>query len=122
MSDELNGLRVLVVEDEYLLAYDVEETMTSLGAEVVGPFGRVEPALAVARAERLDGAVLDVRLDGDTVFRVAEALLARGVPIILTTGYEEDQLPGYLRGVPRLRKPYDRQALRRLARCAYRRR
>jgi two-component SAPR family response regulator len=108
----LEGRRILIVEDEYLVAMELEQILGSLGAEVVGPFGRLEPALAVMRHEGVDGAVLDVRLDGAMISEVAAPLIGRGVPIVLTTGYERDQLPPELRALPLVRKPFTEQALR----------
>jgi FixJ family two-component response regulator len=70
--------------------------------------------------EPLHGAVLDVRLDGETVQDLAEMLVARGVPVVLTTGYEREQLPQSLQCLPRLRKPFDEKELRSLLEQAYR--
>ena len=84
MQKSLEGRRILVVEDEFLIAMDVEDVLRALGAEVVGPFGRLEPALGAVQREDLDGAVLDVRLDGDTIEPVAAVLVSRGVPVLLT--------------------------------------
>ena len=114
MQRPLQGRRVLLVEDEYLVAMEIEDILVELGAEVVGPFARVEPALSAARREALDGAVLDVRLDGETIDVVAAVLVARGVPVLLTTGYEGEQLPPDLRPLPRLRKPFDERELQRM--------
>ena len=61
MQKSLEGRRILVVEDEFLIAMEVEDILRALGAEVVGPFGRLEPALGAVQNEVLDGAVLDVR-------------------------------------------------------------
>jgi CheY-like chemotaxis protein len=76
----LAGRRILLVEDEFLIAMEVEDVLRDLGAEVVGPFARLEPALGVVHREKLDGAVLDVRLNGDTIEPVAAVLISRGVP------------------------------------------
>src|SRR5690606_16347315 len=91
---------------------EVEDVLRGLGAEAVGAFGRLAPALGAVRQERLDGAVLDARLDGETVEEVAAALISRGVPVLLTTGYESAQLPPDLRHLPRLRKPFGHAELR----------
>ena len=105
MQKSLEGRRILVVEDEFLIAMEVEDILRALGAEVVGPFGRVEPALGAVQKEVLDGAVLDVRLDGETSEQVAADLVSRGVPVLLTTGYEAEQLPPALRHLPRFASP-----------------
>lgn len=120
MEKSLEGRRILVVEDEFLIAMEVEDILRALGAEVVGPFGRLEPALEAVQKEVLDGAVLDVRLGGDTSEQVAAVLVSRDVPVLLTTGYEGEQLPPVLRSLPRLRKPFDERALRDTLEQAYR--
>ena len=120
MQKSLEGRRILVVEDEFLIAMEVEDILRALGAEVVGPFGRLEPALGAVQKEVLDGAVLDVRLDGETSEQVAAELVSRGVPVLLTTGYEGEQLPPDLRHLPRLRKPFDERDLRDMLEQAYR--
>jgi two-component SAPR family response regulator len=120
MQKVLNGLKILVVEDEYLLALDLEDAIAELGGDVVGPFGRLEPALAAARSIKLDGAVLDLRLDGDTVYDLADELIALGVPVILATGSDPKLVPEHLRSLPWLKKPYDRAALRDLIVRIYR--
>jgi two-component system, response regulator PdtaR len=112
VEKSLERRRVLVVEDQYLIAMEVEDVLLELGAEVVGPFAQLEPALRAAHEEELHGAVLDVRLDGETTEPVAHLLVARGVPVLLATGYDDEQLPPDLRNLPRLRKPFDTRELR----------
>jgi DNA-binding response OmpR family regulator len=106
MTQPLAGLRILVVEDEYLIAAELEEAMTKLGAEVVGPVGRLEPALELARGNPLDGAILDVKLAAETSSSIAQELMARGVPVVLCSGYEPEQMPESLRHLPTIRKPF----------------
>jgi DNA-binding response OmpR family regulator len=73
---------------------------------VVGPVSTLDAALAVAKAEPLDAAVLDVNLSGQSVAAAAELLQARGIPVLFTTGYQNlDSLPPALRHLPRLQKP-----------------
>ena len=120
MQKSLEGRRILVVEDEFLIAMEVEDVLRGLDAEVVGPFGRLAPALGAVQREALDGAVLDVRIGGETIEPVAAVLVSRGVPVLLTTGYEGDQLPPDLRHLPRLRKPFDERDLREMLEQAYR--
>src|SRR4051794_18564375 len=88
--DALRGRRLLVVEDEYLIAASLARELEGRGAEVVGPAGSVRDALALVEAEgdRLDGAVLDINLRDERVYPVADALVARGVPFIFLTGYD----------------------------------
>lgn len=87
------GRRVLVVEDEVLIAITLEDMLDAAGYTVVGPFGRVAEALRVAQAETIDAALLDVNVAGEKVFPVAFALEKRGVPFLLLTGYGQSALP-----------------------------
>lgn len=88
-STSLRGLRLLVVEDEAMVAMLVEDMLTDLGCVVAGVAGTVANGLAVVGAGdvTLDGAVLDVNIGGEKVFPVADALAARGVPFLFATGY-----------------------------------
>lgn len=119
MATEKTAQRVLIVEDEFLIALHVEDVMTGLGFEVVGPIPTLEQALDIARSEPLDGAVLDVNLAGTYVFPLAEELALRGVPFIMTTGYEAFSVPESLRDRPRLQKPVREAELIRLARSIF---
>ncbi|PWS38659.1 hypothetical protein DFH01_05165 [Falsiroseomonas bella] len=84
----LHGLRVLVAEDEALIATDIADTLRSLGCEVIGPAGTLEEAMRLAdSAGRLDAALLDVNLHGQPSFPAATALARRGVPVVFATGY-----------------------------------
>jgi CheY-like chemotaxis protein len=107
----LRGLRVLVVEDVFSMALVMENTLTALGCRVVGPVARLEEACALARAEPLDGALLDVNLNGEAVYPVVDMLQARGVPLIFVTGYSAGALPEPYRNLPRVVKPFDMRAL-----------
>ncbi len=103
----LDGLRVLVVEDELLVAIEIQSLLDDLGCEVVGPVATVREALDVIRGQELDGAVLDVNLQGEHAYAAAEALRARSVPFVFVTGYTN--LPGPpppLETAPQLRKPF----------------
>jgi DNA-binding response OmpR family regulator len=103
----LKGLRVLVAEDETPLAMEIVEVLTEQGCVIVGPVAKLEDAIAAARSEPLDWAVLDVNLRGGYVFPAAEALLGRGISFLFATGYEDLHLfPSHLRAAARLEKPY----------------
>jgi two-component SAPR family response regulator len=115
MADDLSGLRVLVVEDDFLIAMDIKGAIERLGGHVIGPIGRLEQAQDLARREVFDAAILDVKLDGEVTFPLAEELLTRGVPIVLATGYDVASLPENFQRVPHLRKPFHDTDLRRLA-------
>jgi CheY-like chemotaxis protein len=103
----LTGLRILVVEDEALVAMLVEDTLLDAGASVVGPVASVAEALALLETEVPDVAVLDLNLAGETSTPVADVLAARGIRFIVATGYGADGLPPGHADVPVLAKPYD---------------
>jgi CheY-like chemotaxis protein len=108
----LEGLQILVVEDEFLLAMEVEATLISFGCSVVGPFAKLSKALEAARGAQLDGAVLDINLNGDMVYPLAELLLSRGIPFVFLTGYVASDIPERFRGFKRLPKPLHPYTLR----------
>ena len=110
MSDagRLNGKRVLLVEDEALVAMLVEDMLADEGCDVAATASRVGEALALAMDPglQIDMAILDVNLAGEPVFAVAEALARRGVPFAFATGYGAGGLPEVWRGRPTLQKPF----------------
>ncbi len=100
------GLRVLIVEDMWIVAEDLAMELTDLGCRVAGPAGRVEHGLALAAAEQLDGAILDINLGTENSFPIARALQERGVPFAFLTGYDlPEAFPPELSDAPRLQKP-----------------
>jgi CheY-like chemotaxis protein len=102
------GRRVLVAEDEFLLAIRMVGAFAKLGVETIGPVGTIKRALdLVEHSGHLDGAVLDVKLRDGVVYPVAEALRARGVPFVFTTGYSEHAIPDRYKDVARYEKPFD---------------
>jgi CheY-like chemotaxis protein len=104
----LASRRVLVVEDEYFLADDMAQVLAGLGAEVLGPVSTREQALALLSSdERIDLAVLDINLRGQTVFPVADALTDRGIPFVFSTGYSQASLPPAYQEVPLWEKPFN---------------
>ena len=105
IKDSLSGLRVLLVEDEVLVAMYVEDLLEEAGCRVVGPVPRLEQALSTVAETPLDLAILDVNLNGDHVWPVADALRARGVPHVFLTGYTGDTVPGEHADTRRLTKP-----------------
>ena len=108
---DLTGRRILVVEDETLIAVAIEDVLQGLGCVVVGPVGKLDAALRLARDEALDAAVLDVTIRGGHAYAVADQLHARGVPFVLASGYGGWALPESLQSRPRLTKPFTAQAL-----------
>jgi CheY-like chemotaxis protein len=86
-TTSLRGRRVLVAEDEVLVAMGLEAILDELGCVLVGPASTREAALKLAEIERLDAAILDINLHGRASFPVADLLAGRGVPVIYVTGY-----------------------------------
>jgi len=107
MPPEPPTRRILVVEDEALVAMLVEDALEDAGFGVIGPVRSVAQALEVLEAERPDAAVLDLNLAGENSVSVADALVALGIPFVVATGYGAAGLPAGHRGVPVLPKPYD---------------
>jgi DNA-binding NtrC family response regulator len=102
----LRGCRILVVEDEYMLADELRRELNDAGAVVLGPVGSVETALDAIRTEEvIDGAIVDINLRGEMAFAVADALIERGVPFAFTTGYDESALPTRFSQIVRCEKP-----------------
>lgn len=101
----IRGLRILMVEDEMLLAMSLEDVLRHLGCEVVKA-SSLERALKLAETEKIDGALLDVNLGGERVYPAAAALDRRGIPYVLMTGYGKDMLDAAYRGRPVLLKPF----------------
>jgi PAS domain S-box-containing protein len=109
--DGTTGNRLLLVEDEALTGMMMSEMLTDLGFEVIGPFARLAEALTAAGREDFQAAVLDVNLDGEMVYPVAEAVLARGVPFVFVTGYGAEGIDRRFAQIPVLQKPIERQML-----------
>jgi PAS domain S-box-containing protein len=107
----LADMRLLVVEDELLVSMLIQEILGELGATVAGPYGRLADGLAAAKAERFDGAILDLNLAGESADPLADLLLARGVPFVFITGYQRESIDRRYANVPVLQKPIDAAAL-----------
>ena len=102
----LNHCRILVVEDEYLLADELRRKLEGVGAVVLGPVGTVNDAMAMINSEiHIDGAVVDVNLRGEMAYPAADLLLQRAIPFLFTTGYDASALSPRFEGVPRCEKP-----------------
>ncbi|MGO4170409.1 response regulator [Novosphingobium sp. YAF33] len=102
----LRGKRILVVEDEMLVAMNIEDSLLDFGAVVVGPALRLENALELAGQAQFDIAILDVNLHGGRSYPVAEVLQARGVPFIFATGYGHTDDGEMSNSVTTLTKPF----------------
>jgi CheY-like chemotaxis protein len=109
--DGVAGRRILVVEDEPMLAIELEGLLQEFGCAVVGPVSSLVKALQLARDESFDAAILDVVIRGGDVYPVADLLDARGIPFVLASGYSEWSLPERHRHHPRLLKPFTRRNL-----------
>lgn len=102
----LSGCRIMIVEDEFLIADDVAAMLREAGARVIGPVGSLPEGMRLAAdTETIDAAVLNIDLGGVTVFPLADELQARGVRILFLTGYGEDNIPVDYESVPCCRKP-----------------
>ena len=104
--NELAGRRILLVEDEAVIAFAVEDMLVALGVDVVGPAFRLEEALQLAETEALDAAILDVNLNEQRSYAVADELSRRGVPFLFATGYAENGVEWGGPEVDVLAKPY----------------
>lgn len=98
--------RWLIVEDESLVAMLIEEALTELGLETIGPANRVAKAIKLVETEKPTGAILDVNLEGEAVYPVADALRCRGVPFVFLTGYGEAGIRSEYKQHPVLQKPF----------------
>jgi two-component sensor histidine kinase/DNA-binding response OmpR family regulator len=105
------GNRMLIAEDEALVAIMMEDLAVELGWSVVGPFAKAADALAAAKDDDIQAALLDVNLGGESVYAVADALTARGVPFVFTTGYGAESIDRRFASTPILQKPIDRHVL-----------
>lgn len=109
----LSGKAIMVVEDEYLIAINIETTLIDMGANVIGPFSHVETALEALDAGKPvpHAAILDINVRGRPVFPVAERLDERNIPFVFATGYDNWAIPASLSHIPRFEKPTDPSAL-----------
>jgi CheY-like chemotaxis protein len=102
----LFGRRILVVEDEMIASWRWEKMLVELGCKVVGPAARVNEALAMIETEAIDAVLLDINLNGEKSYPVADVLAARDVPFFFSTGYNKDSIPPGYQDFPVLQKPY----------------
>ena len=104
-------LRILVVEDELMVAMGLEMVLKEAGYTVIGPVGRLEQAMKAAASEGIDFALLDVNVRGQEVYPVADILIDRGIPFAFLTGYGKETIPDDRSGTPLLSKPFKADAL-----------
>src|SRR5689334_6653724 len=92
-AGRLESLRILLVEDEFLVSLALEDDLRTLGADVVGPFNDLISALSAAQTERFEVAVLDVNLGNAMVYPLADDLMRRGLPFLFLSGYGAADIP-----------------------------
>jgi CheY-like chemotaxis protein len=100
------GRYILVVEDEMIIVTMIEDTLSEIGADIVGPCAHLDAALRLAREARIDAAVLDLNIRGGNTYTVADILAERGVPFVFCSGYGDWSFEERYRDRPRLTKPY----------------
>lgn len=106
MNGALAGKRILLIEDEYFIASDLKRALRDEGAVPIGPVGDVAAGLALIEREPLDAALLDVNLEGESSFPIADRLAENDVPHLFLTGYDGWSLPDAYRDAPRIAKPF----------------
>src|SRR5260221_1151940 len=111
-NGQLQGLRVFVVEDEALIALMLEDLLAAFGCGVVGPLARLAAAQRAGQSRDFDCAILDVNINGDPVYPVAEILSERGIPFLFVTGYGESGVGERFTGPPGFRQPFKAHQLR----------
>jgi len=116
---QLSGKRILVAEDEYLIATEVADVLEGLGCLVLGPASHLGEATSLARHSCLDGAVLDVLLNGETSAPLANLLRRQDVPFFVVSGFGRSDLPAELSQAPYLGKPFDKAHLWRAIMSAF---
>ncbi len=109
---DLNGLRILVVEDEAAISLLLEDMLLDFGCEVVGPAARLSAALDAVSREQVDLAILDVNVAGEPIYPVAEALAKREIPFVFSTGYGSAGIRDTFRDRPVLQKPFAQHDLK----------
>ncbi|WAP70148.1 response regulator [Jiella pelagia] len=115
IARRLSGRTVLVVEDEYFIADDITQALERLGATVVGPVATKTAAMQrLEDGSSVDLAILDINLNGQTVYPVADELARREIPFVFATGYDPTTIPDHYRELPRWQKPFDADALARV--------
>ena len=108
------GNRVLLVEDEILVAMMMKDILTELGFSVVGPFSRLGEAMVAAVHEEINAGIIDVNLGGEFVYPVADVLAARKIPFVFITGYGVESIDSRFGYVPIVKKPVQRQVLQKI--------
>jgi len=111
MNNAPTNARVLLIEDELLVAGMLRGMISNLGYAVAGTAADLHEATKILDGETIDAVVLDINLNGKMSYPIADELAARGIPFIFATGYEQHSLPAAYEGCPLLKKPFRRSAL-----------
>lgn len=119
-NSSLDGRRILVIEDDFLVAQVLMDLLEEAGAQVLGPIGWIDDALTFIEREHasFDSAVLDVNLHGEKSYPIADALLSHGAKVVFTTGYGAAAVDEHYRGFPRCEKPFNPTTLVRALKLA----
>ena len=118
----MHGVRVLLVEDEMMVSMLLEDMLSDIGCTPVGLAARIEQALKLIEDGGFDIAILDVNLNGDEAYPIADALAARAIPFVFASGYGAGGLREEYRSIPSLAKPFQQQELERTLAAALGRR
>ena len=102
----------MLVEDEAMIALMMSDELTAIGCQVVGPFSTLSSALAAARSEQVDCAILDLNIGNSSTYPVADALRERSVPFAFMTGYSRSNIDPRFARIPVLEKPIDNRVIR----------
>ena len=121
MTEQLQGLRILVVEDEYFIAMEIANAIKCCGGSVIGPAADLEKARDLAQHETVDGVILDLMLNGKTSLPFVDELMSWSTPVILATGYAQSHIPERYSNLPQLTKPLREATLVRLIEQTFRR-
>jgi DNA-binding NtrC family response regulator len=108
-TDDLADCFILVVEDESIAAIDIASIISMAGGRVIGPFQSVSQGFGFRRFKHIDAALLDIKLNGELVFTLADAIAERGIPIIFLSAHSLDIAPPQHRQHRFVQKPYDTQ-------------
>lgn len=106
-NKELSGCRVLIVEDDYFLATDLEAALNSEGASIIGPIGHLDDAVRRAADDGFDLAILDINLHDEMAYPIADELVRQRIPFVFCTGYDPIVIPQRFTDVKVWQKPFD---------------
>src|SRR5687768_16270008 len=113
LSDKgvLAGKSILVVEDEMLVALEIERVLSAAGSKVLGPVASISEATTIIETQSVDLALLDINVRGEFIYPITKMLLERNIKFVFSTGYDEVSIPANLRQTPCVRKPFTPEKL-----------